>query len=223
MNKSSIKDTNIPPNVPPNLPTVIVLCAGRSERFRALGGLGSKLDAKLGSLTVKEHVIQSVRQSGLPIIIVEPKDLSHLSGAGMGDSIAFGVAQSVKLALGNPALLPSGWLILPADMPLIQAPTIRQVAEGLVSTEKRAIKMSQHPMRAARVTLAPVFEGQRGHPVGFTKAFLKDLLALKGDTGAKDILQAYPPHLIDVQDRGCVFDVDTPHLLEEARALMSSI
>jgi len=89
MNKSSTQATN----APPNLPTVIVLCAGRSERFRALGGMGNKLDAKLGSLSVKEHVIQSVRQSGLPFTIVEPKDLSHLSGAGMGDSIAFGVAQ----------------------------------------------------------------------------------------------------------------------------------
>jgi len=218
MNKLLIQDTN----VPSTLPTVIVLCAGRSERFRALGGVGSKLDAKLDQFSVKEHVIRSVRQSTLPMVIVEPKDLAHMGGAGMGDSIAFGVAQSVKSALGNPSLLPTGWLILPADMPLIQSDTIRQIAEGLISAERRAIQMSQHPMKAARVTLAPVFKGQRGHPVGFTRAFLKDLLALKGDTGAKDILQAYPPHLIDVNDRGCVFDVDTPALLEEARVLMNA-
>lgn len=204
------------------LPTVILLCAGRSERFKALGGKGSKLDAKLGELSVKEHALECVHTSGLPVVIVEPKDLAHLSEPGMGDSIAHGVAQSIQKGLDNPSLLPSGWLILPGDMPLIESATLRLVAEQLLAAEQREIKLSQHPMKSARLTLAPVYQGQRGHPVGFTKAFLKNLLSLKGDSGAKEILQAYPPQLVNVQDRGCVFDVDTPALLEEAQAWLNS-
>ena len=200
------------------LPTVVLLCAGRSERFRAHGGVGSKLDAKLGTLSVKEHVIQSIQRSGLKYVIVEPKDLAHLSEPGMGDSIAFGVAQTIQAGLKDPAQLPTGWLILPGDLPLIQSATLARIANDLICAEQSLIEQSLHQMKAARVTLAPVFEGQRGHPVAFSKAFLKDLLALKGDSGAKDILHAYPPQLVAVQDIGCVFDVDTPALLAEAHA-----
>ncbi len=204
------------------LPTVILLAAGRSERFRALGGIGSKLDARLGQLSVKENVIDSIQRSKLPFVIVEPKHLSHLEEPGMGDSIAFGVAQSIQAGLSDPSLLPTGWLILPADLPLLQSETLRRVAQELLAAEKNAIELSDHLMKSARITLAPVYRGQRGHPVGFTKAFLKSLLALKGDNGAKEILQAYPPRLLDVDDMGCIFDVDTPALLEEARALRNA-
>ena len=206
-------------------PTVILLCAGRSERFKAHGGGGNKLDAKLSHLSVKDHVLQSVQASGLAYLIVEPKDLAHVHNPGMGDSIAFGVAQSIKGGLADPSRLPSGWLILPADLPLVQSETLVQVASVLAGAQQNANhQLTQKPdaggqahVHLDRTTVAPVYGGQRGHPVGFSKAFLKDLLSLKGDQGAKELLQAYPPQLLEVQDRGCVLDVDTPELLEEAR------
>jgi len=200
------------------LPTVILLCAGRSERYRAHGGVGNKLDAKLGPLTVKEHALANVQRSGLPFVIVEPKDTAHLSDPGMGASIAFGVAQSIQAGLKDPSHLPCGWLILPADLPLIQAQTLRFIADQLIAAEQIAIELGDARAKTARISLAPEYQGQRGHPVGFSNAFLKDLLSLKGDSGAKEILKTYPPQLVDVQDKGCVFDVDTPELLAEALA-----
>ncbi len=222
MKKIKTSDTNLEHSQP----TVIVLCAGRSERFKAHGGVGNKLDAKLSHLSVKDHVLQSVQASGLTYLIVEPKDLAHLNNPGMGDSIAFGVAQSIKAGLADLARLPSGWLILPADLPLVQSETLVKVASGLADAQKNANPKltpkpdatSHAPVHLERTTVAPVYYGQRGHPVGFSKAFLKDLLSLKGDQGAKELLQAYPPQLLEVQDRGCVLDVDTPELLEEARS-----
>ncbi|MGH8803408.1 MAG: NTP transferase domain-containing protein, partial [Polaromonas sp.] len=49
-----------------SLPVVIVLAAGRGERFAASGGQVHKLDALLAGKRVLDHVLDAVRASGLP-------------------------------------------------------------------------------------------------------------------------------------------------------------
>ncbi|NBT93038.1 MAG: nucleotidyltransferase family protein [Betaproteobacteria bacterium] len=95
------------------LPTVIVLAAGRSERFAAASGGQHKLQALLGTRSVREHTLEAVRASGLPWHVVEATHTAHLRLPGMGDSIAT--------------------LILPADLPLVQPQTLRTVAQALQS------------------------------------------------------------------------------------------
>jgi molybdenum cofactor cytidylyltransferase len=48
----------------------------------------------------------------------------------------------------------------------------------------------------------------RGHPVGFAAECRPELLTLQGDRGARDVLAAHPPHLIDVDDPGILTDID---------------
>jgi molybdenum cofactor cytidylyltransferase len=184
-------------------PTIVVLCAGRSQRFREFGGSGSKLDALIGGSSVRERVIQVAKKSDLPIVIVNQADTAHLTNPGMGDSIANAVSRSVDS---------NGWLILPADLAMIQTQTIVTVASALQAHE-------QHKPSSGGFCVAPRFQNQRGHPVGFSREFLNPLLSLSGDEGAKRILSAHPPVLVDVDDEGCVLDVDTPQLLEQARDL----
>jgi molybdenum cofactor cytidylyltransferase len=93
-----------------SLPTVIVLAAGRSARFRAASGGQDKLHASLGQRSVREHTLAAVQSSGLPWHIVEPAHTAHIGLPGMGDSIATGVRACAQAA---------GWLILPADLPLV--------------------------------------------------------------------------------------------------------
>ena len=47
-------------------PCVLVLAAGRGERFLASGGGTHKLEAKLGDLSVLETTLAAVKASGLP-------------------------------------------------------------------------------------------------------------------------------------------------------------
>ena len=191
------------------LPTVVLLCAGRSERFIAQGGGGNKLNALLGTTSVKDHVLKAVEMSSLPYVIVEPKDLEdteRIVCAGMSDSIACGVSKSRRS---------NGWLVLPADLPLIKSSTLQLIASQLI--------LRQQHLGSDLVTVAPSYLGQRGHPVGFTSGFLNSLVKLRGDEGARSILQEYPPHIIDVNDQGCVLDVDTPELLEKAQKILLQI
>ena len=104
------------------LPTVIVLAAGKGERFKASGATQDKLDVLLNGQSVRAHVLAAVHAAGLPCHVVERSHTAHLSNPGMGDSIACGVAATTGA---------NGWLILPADLPLIQARTLLAVAAAL--------------------------------------------------------------------------------------------
>ena len=174
------------------LPTVIVLAAGRSERFRASSGGLDKLLAPLHGRAVRDWVLAAVRDSGLPWHVVERSHTAHLNLPGMGDSIACGVAATAQA---------QGWLVLPADLPLIQPATLLQVAQALQT----------------HAVVVPIWQGERGHPVGFAASCRDALLALTGDSGARAVVQRHGAHLLPVEDAGCVHDVDTPEALEEAR------
>lgn len=176
----------------PNEVAVIVLAAGRSARFRAAGGAQGKLQSPFtttrGTFTVLEHVLHAAKTSGLAWHMVEPAHTQHLPNQGMGGSIATGVAATQNA---------KGWLILPADLPLIQPGTLRVLATALGRHE----------------VVAPIVQGNRGHPVGFSKICQPDLLTLQGDLGAKRIIHQYDLHCIPLEDTGCILDVDTPEAL----------
>lgn len=177
---------------------VIVLAAGRGERFKAAGGTQHKLDALLQGKTVREHVLSAVQASGLPWHMVTPEHTQHLPQAGMADSIACGVAATRHA---------DGWLILPADLPLIRADTLSFMA--------KVLHEAQEPHVACDVVV-PFYQQQRGHPVGFSKKCLPDLLQLQGDQGASAVVAKHKSWHVVVNDVGCVTDVDTPALLEAA-------
>ena len=64
---------------------------------------------------------------------------------------------------------------------------------------------------------APVYMGQRGHPVVFGADYFPALRGLAGDVGARAILQEHAAHLrlVDVDDPGVLMDLDTPADLEQ--------
>ena len=175
-----------------NQPTVLILASGRGERFAASGGQGSKLAALIGDKTVLQWTLDAVKATGLPWHL---EDAGH---PGMGDSIAAAVRATQNAC---------GWLILPADLPMISPPTILAVADALA-----------HGAQAAY----PLHAGERGHPVGFAASCGLKLQNLKGNRGAAGILSAQNAIELIVNDVGCVTDVDTLSQLEIVRAAIAS-
>jgi molybdenum cofactor cytidylyltransferase len=171
-------------------PTVILLASGRGERFIASGGLGSKLEAVIGSKTVLQHTLDAVKATGLPWHL---EDAGH---PGMGDSISAAVRATPDA---------QGWLILPADLPMISPQTIAVVAQAL---------------RSGAHAACPEYAQQRGHPVGFARQYAAELRNLKGNRGAAHILIAHSAIKIIVNDAGCVSDIDT---LEQLQAMRNRI
>jgi molybdenum cofactor cytidylyltransferase len=174
------------------VPTALILASGRGERFFASGGQTHKLKALLSGKPVLQHVIDAVKASGLPYHV---EDVGH---PGMGDSVAAAVRATPNAC---------GWLILPGDLPLIQAVTLQRLADKLME-----------PLAAHQVVV-PVYQGQRGHPVGFARACGDALQALQGPQGAAAVVRRFVVAEVAVSDIGCVTDIDTLEALQAAQAL----
>lgn len=114
------------------------------------------------------------------------------AAAGMGASLAAGVA-AVPDA--------SAWLVALADMPFIRVDSIARVAAALA---------------AGAALAAPIHGGRRGHPVGFSGEFRAALLALRGDQGARAILDEHRSRLrlVECPDPGILRDIDRPEDLK---------
>ena len=180
-------------NIPP---MVVVLAAGRGERFAASGASVHKLQALLAGKTVLDHVLDAVRASGLPYHVVT----ADLARPGMGDSIAAGVRTTPDA---------KGWLILPADLPLMTSDTLKKIAFA--------------PPCAVTV---PMVQGQRGHPVRFGLECAQELLNLQGNQGAAQLIHTRAATdsiaFIELDDIGCITDIDTLDDLQRAEQLLAA-
>lgn len=178
----------------------ILLAAGSSRRFG-----GDKLLSK--TLQNEALAVQSCRNllagTDKVLVVIRPgaealAELLEKTGAtivicptavqGMGISLAYGVSAAPQAF---------GWLIALADMPWIQPTTICKVSACV---------------RSGASISVPVWKGKSGHPVGFSRIFRDELIALTGDTGAKSLLKKYNDqiHYVDCNDPGVLCDIDIP-------------
>lgn len=106
----------------------------------------------------------------------------------MGHSLAAGVEATADAA---------GWIVALADMPFVASSSHLAVANCLHSGASLA---------------ASQFQGQRGHPVGFSGKWYAQLVAMTGDQGGKAILGRHQNELVlcPVEDPGVVLDIDRP-------------
>lgn len=178
----------------------VLLAAGASRRFgvdkltqrlpdgeqlavRACRNLLSNTDKVLAVVRPNSPVLtHQLQDLGVEAIVFAEADL------GMGASLAFAIRACPHA---------SGWVIALADMPWIMPTTIEKITDALRSGAK---------------IVAPIWQGQRGHPVGFSAIFGSELAQLQGDSGAKSLIQANIHHLklIDCDDPGVLQDIDHP-------------
>jgi len=137
-------------------------------------------------------------QTSCPRVQVE---LSRRADGGMGDSIAEGVLATRGWR---------AWFIALGDMPFVTSRTLEALRDAL------AERLREVP--GAPVIVQPVHRAVGGHPVGFSHHFAEALIALRGDRGARAILECSRESLIrvPVDDPGIHRDVDTPADLERA-------
>ena len=211
LNRNMQQEVLVSPLINMEQPCVLVLAAGRGERFLASGGSTHKLQAMLGQQTVLQTTLAAVQASGLPWHV------EYGPHPGMVDSIAAAVKAT---ACAN------GWLILPADLPLVQPQTLKTLALQLLSAAQKedgVLQVIQPFYQAADQAINPAQEGLKGHPVAFSRAAAKALMQLSGDQGASAIVrkaaenQQLKRWVCD--DIGCVLDVDTVQALEQARQI----
>ncbi len=133
---------------------------------------------------------QIVHQFGRDVPIIIPTEIAH---QGMSASISDGVR----------ALWSWDYLFLGlGDMPYVRSTTLQTLRLSMEAARKRS---------EPRIVV-PVCSTAPGHPVGFSREFFAELIALHGDQGARAIVTGHPKSVtrIEVEDDGVVRDIDKP-------------
>ena len=91
--------------------------------------------------------------------------------------------QAVMLALG--------------DQPLVDSQTINRLIDEFYNHDKGIV--------------IPTYQGKRGHPVIFAIKYKPELLELKGDIGAREIIKNHPGDTLEVavDSESVISDIDT--------------
>jgi molybdenum cofactor cytidylyltransferase len=191
----------------------ILLAAGRGRRFDPAGRRNKLLQAlpaegpdSAGDLVVAASGRKLLAVLPRVIAVVPPGDggvAAVLSALGCDVTVCpdadNGMAASLKHAihhsLRDPAQSPAGWLVALGDMPFVDLSTLVSLRDALAQGAPIAV---------------PMLDGRRGNPVGFGRAHLQALLALRGDQGARSLLQTCPVTGVPVRDPGILRDMDLP-------------
>ncbi|MGD2117408.1 MAG: nucleotidyltransferase family protein [Chromatiales bacterium] len=181
--------------------TGILLAAGASTRFGSTKLLHPLADGIPIGIASAQNLLHALPES---IAVVRPQDQALIDAyEALGLKVVINtqaeLGMATSIAVGVQAASQSdGWLIALADMPWVQPTTIELMKEELLAGASIA---------------APVYRGQRGNPVGFSARWRDELLALQGDTGARELLRQYGHEisLLDTNDRGVMIDVDHPN------------
>lgn len=176
----------------------ILLAAGTGSRFG-----GDKLLHPLpDGVAIAAHAARNLLAAGLNVTaVVRPGDFplaDMLEQEGCAVTVCPGAARGMGASLAHAIASErgaDGWVVALADMPKIAPATIRSVATAVAEGSR---------------IVAPQFESQRGHPVGFGVALLGELLALDGDQGARTILEKHRDalQLLACADPGVLYDID---------------
>ncbi|MDO9596545.1 MAG: nucleotidyltransferase family protein [Azoarcus sp.] len=181
----------------------ILLAAGRGRRFGS-DKLLQPLSDGTPMAVVSARSLRAACARCVCVLRPEQRSLGRLLRAeafevyfrsevdlGMGHSLANAVSVSMDA---------SAWVVALGDMPQLATGTVVGVVAAL---------------RQGATLAAPTFRGRRGHPVGFSAVWREQLLALRGDEGARALL-AENAHLISAfpcDDAGVLLDIDTPDAL----------
>ena len=176
----------------------VLLAAGAGTRF----GGGKLVHPLEDGVPIAAHAARNLVAAGLDVIAVvrsgdfpladileqEGCEVTHCAESvhGMGHTLAHGIGEMREAG---------GWIVALADMPRLRPQTIQAIATALVD---------------GAVIAAPFYNGQRGHPVGFSARLRDELTQLRGDTGAKAVLQRHANEIrrVDCDDPGVLLDID---------------
>ena len=178
----------------------LVLAAGASRRYGA-----PKLAEAIAGEPLVRRVVRSVSSAGLPAVVVTGPEAESVRKALEGLEVAFvdnpdaaeGMASSIRSGVTALGAAVEAVVILPGDQPSTPADLIRELCRVYRDTGAPAV--------------APVYRGVQGPPVLFSRALFSELTALRGDRGARVVLEAHADSAAFVAiDEPMPPDLDTP-------------
>lgn len=190
----------------------IILGAGASKRMGE-----HKQTLELEGKPMLQHVLDSFTHSSLEEVVLvlspalpwKPRPRKRLRVI-LNPRAMEGISTSVKVGIDAIDPRSEAVLIGLADKPFLLGSTI----EALIETYRRS---------SAEIVV-PVHGKRRGNPVLFRKDLFQALRRLKGDVGAKVLVESgkYSVTEVAVDDVGVLFDIDTPEDMRRAKRMLTT-
>ncbi|MDE2402460.1 MAG: NTP transferase domain-containing protein [Burkholderiales bacterium] len=180
------------------MPTLLILADPAPDSMTVMDGERPVADQAMNQFNMLDSTLRRGLASGLPMVVVAasnlarqartmvpgndvielPADLPPLSRA---DRLARAVAAGVAASAQAP-----GWILLPADMPVLQVDTLRAVAQAVLQY----------------TVVFPQYRQLRGHPVGFSAELFSELIRLDNERDLARLTTRYPAMGLEVNDPG---------------------
>ena len=176
----------------------ILLAAGQSKRM----GKENKLSKKLNGIPLINYSVKNILSSNIDEIIIvlghEQEIIKNLIKKNNKIKFIFnknfetGIASSIKAGINNLSEKAEAFFICLGDMPIIN----KNVYNKLIDSRKN------------KEIVAPTFNGTRGNPILFSKKMKTQIMKIKGDFGAKKILDKNKSKIKFVKISGKNFNKD---------------
>jgi len=189
----------------------IILAAGSSRRF---GDDKRKSALPSGQAMLEESIHKAISALDKVLVVLRFGDREYskeLEASIDNPNVSFlcapDSAQGMAHSLANAIHQVKDWeaaIVFLGDMPFVQAETVDSI-------------MGEYQFRKANKPIVlPTKEGEKGHPVLFCQAYFDEIQTLRGDRGARTVVDAHPDNVftIKVLDPGVIRDIDTPADLE---------
>ncbi len=184
----------------------VLLAAGFSRRF----GAGDKRLAPFRGTTIATSTATLYVAAFAEVRVVIRADdeaLSTLLSQLPATNISLCTTEEAHLGLGHSlasgcANLEWDWAFVGLlDMPYVRRETLNTLIDACARAQDTRTTIIQ-----------PRYKEQPGHPVGFQRAHFQALSELRGDVGAKSIVEQHHKHIefVDTGDRGVIDDIDRP-------------
>lgn len=184
--------------------SVIFLLAGESKRMPGI----PKLLLPFGGTTVLEHTLATLTGFGFREFIavagsyresMEPVLKKFAVKIVFNPGYREGMAASIRIGIAAASRQSQGYMICPADLPLLESGVLQRLVEVFMENPQESI-------------VYPTVAGQPRSLAIFSRKFRTDLLKLRGDRGAREIIETYRTSAVPVEfeDETPFMDLDTP-------------
>jgi molybdenum cofactor cytidylyltransferase len=198
----------------------VVPAAGLSSRMGR-----PKLALPFGERTVIERVVLALRDGGVkPIVVLIGPQMAELGpmAAAAGASVVVLPSTTADmratvehglrwLAKQHQPITDDGWLLAPADYPLLDANVVRALCDQFACDRAKSI-------------VVPVYNGQRGHPVLIGWKHVAGIRAIPHGQGIDAYLREHADETFELRmtNPAVLCDLDTPDDYERLRGLTPS-
>ena len=181
----------------------IILAAGMSKRMKDR----NKLLLQYGELTILEKTINNLSRSNInEIIIVLGHDSNNTKRAlkqikfkkVFNEFYSHGISSSIISGLKAINTSAKGVMICLGDMPQIKTSSYNLLIEKFNTT-----------LNEKKIVL-PTYNNKKGNPIILSSFYFSYLYRLKGDIGARDLIEKYASNIIrtEIDDEGLLKDID---------------